>query len=543
MHSKKEKKHLEDKYMSDLPKKTYSLCPECIIKIPAEVYEEDGKVWIKKNCPEHGEFKEIYYSDVNIYNKFKKFGYEGKRPENPNVVMHKGDECPSACGLCGIHKTHTCLANIAVTNRCDSRCWYCFFFADASGVVHEPSLEQIRGMLKNGRAEKPVPPTAIQLTGGNPELRPDLLDIIKICKEEGYQHIQLNAHGTHKLWNNPKFVEDLRKAGVNTIYLSFDGVSKETNLKNHWEVPYIIENCRKAGLGIVLVPTLIKTFNDHEIGKMINFSLNNIDIIRSLNIQPVSFVGKMPKETREKRRITIPEVIIKIEEQTNGAINRDDFYPVPTVGALTKFIEAVTKKPQYSLSTHFACGAATYIFLDGEKVVPITRFLDVEGFLEYLNEKTENLKNGDNKKIIMVKMLLEIGKFINKEKLPKSINFQKILLQALLDHNYSALGELHNKSLFIGLMHFQDLYNYDIERVERCAIHYFMPDNRIIPFCTFNVLPEIYRDKIIKKFSIPVKDWEKKHGKLDKDLYHRDVKKLESGETYKNTYGNLINFF
>jgi len=529
-------------YKQKLPKKTSSLCPICAKKIPARVFEKDGKVWIEKECKEHGKFEEIYFEDFEMYERFRKFGYNGRGVSNPNTKST--GNCPFDCGLCGNHKSHTCLANIAVTNVCDLRCFYCFFYAREGGNVYEPTLEQIKEMLEVGRNERPVPPNAIQLTGGEPCLRDDLVEIIKLCKKMGYEHVQLNTNGI-KLAFDRKLVRKIKEAGVNTLYLSFDGVSKRTNPKNHWEVPYVFENCRRVNLNsIVLVPTVIKGINDHEIGAIVNFALNNLDIVRGVNFQPVSLVGRMPRDEREKQRITIPGVIKNLEEQTNGIIAREDFYPVPTVGPITRFVEALTKKPRYSLSCHFACGAATYIFLDGDKVIPITRFVDVEGFLEYLNEKAEELEKGKNKYLVALKVLFNLRKFIDKKKEPKNLNFYKLLFNALVKHNYRALGEIHHRSLFIGMMHFQDLYNYDVERVERCVIHYLMPDNRIVPFCTFNVLPEFYRDKVQEKFSMPVKEWEKKKGKkLNELVYKRDVKKLESGRIYKRTYNNLKNFF
>jgi hypothetical protein len=37
-------------------------------------------------------------------------------------------------------------------------------------------------------------------------------------------------------------------------------------------------------------------------------------------------------------------------------------------------------------------------------------------------------------------------------------------------------------------MHFQDLYNMDLEKLQRCGIHYILPDGRIIPFCSYNTV-------------------------------------------------------
>jgi len=73
-----------------------------------------------------------------------------------------------------------------------------------------------------------------------------------------------------------------------------------------------------------------------------------------------------------------------------------------------------------------------------------------------------------------------------------------------------SLGKFHWRTLFIGSMHFQDLYNYDIERIKRCVIHYTTPDHRIIPFCSYNTGPE-YRKEVESKFGVPMGEWLKKN--------------------------------
>jgi hypothetical protein len=501
-------------------KGTTSVCPECLKIIPAEIYEADGLVWISKTCPKHGETTEKYWEDYKMYQKASRFAREGKGISNPTVKLD-GSKCPFDCGLCKRHKSHTALANIVLTNRCDLSCWYCFFYAKEGEGIYEPTLDQLRQMFRVLRAEKPVACNAVQLTGGEPTLREDLLDIIRIAREEGFKHVQLNTNGI-RLANDPTLAKKIRQAGVNTLYLSFDGVTAKTNPKNHYEAPKAIENCRKAGIGIVLVPTVIKGINDHELGKIVEFASKNIDVIRGVNFQPVSIVGRMPRTERDKMRITIPGTIKRLEEQTNGALSRDDFFPVPCVGNITEFVEAMTERPHYNLSTHFACGMATYIFKDGDRLVPITRFVDVEGLFNYLQEKAFELKKGKSKLLTSARLFVKINSFIDKKKQPAGFGLGKLLYNALIKHDYKTLGEFHYKTLFVGMMHFQDLYNYDIERVERCAIHYALPDGRIIPFCAFNVLPEYYRDDVQRKYSLPPVEWEKKTGKkLKDDLYKR----------------------
>ena len=150
--------------------KTASICPECLEIVPARVFERDGKVWISKTCMKHGGFEDLYWGSSAMYEKARRFAHDGKGIENPNIGK-KNPVCPKDCGLCNMHKSHTALANLVLTNRCDLSCWYCFFFAKRLGYVYEPKRQEIDGMLRTLAEEKPVPCNAVQLTGGEPTLR------------------------------------------------------------------------------------------------------------------------------------------------------------------------------------------------------------------------------------------------------------------------------------------------------------------------------------------------------------------------------------
>ena len=122
--------------------------------------------------------------------------------------------------------------------------------------------------------------------------------------------------------------------------------------------------------------------------------------------------------------------------------------------------------------------------------------------------------------------------------MPQDLNLGKILFDVFVKHDYRSLSVFHHRSMFIGMMHFMDKYNYDIERVKRCCIHYVMSDNRIVPFSAFNVIPEWYRDKDQEDQGVSFEEYEKKTGRsLESDSYKRDIKALAESDLYKKTYG------
>lgn len=539
---------------------TTSICPYCTRLLPALIYEKDGSIYIRKVCPTHGTIEELYFSDAKQFYRFMNLEEEGVGV-TPHVKLSA--PCPFNCGLCPRHKNHTALANLVVTNRCDLSCWYCFFYAEKMGYVYEPTLEQIREMIRQYKKEGVT--MSVQITGGEPTLRPDLIEIIKLLKDEGVTHIQLNTHGITfaRLWFEKgidaavNYARALRKAGLNTVYMSFDGVTPKANPKNHWEVPYTLEVFRKAGMtSVILVPTVIKTINDQELGAIIKFAAKHMDVIRGVNFQPVSLTGRMRKDERRRYRVTIPDVLKWVEEQTDGQIPADSWFPIPVAAKVAYFLEAMSGELKVCMGNHPACGSATYVFVergsDGlpKRFIPITEFFNVEGFVEYIEEKTAELRREEFTSIAKFKRTLrlasivkDISKFVDRERIPKNLNITKLLVNVFVKRNYDALGELHYRMLFLGNMHFMDQYNYDVERVMRCNIHYLVPDGRVIPFCTYNVLNEIYRDYILRKYQIPLDEYAKIHGKDaigPAVKYVRNIKLLKSSPIYYEAYRGII---
>ena len=484
-------------------KETKSICPECFKVLNATIFEEDNKVYIKKECPEHGKFQDVYWSDYEQYKRAEKFRYDGEGLRNPRTKTEQG--CPLDCGICPQHKSHTVLAIIDVTNRCNLKCPVCFANAATAGYVYQPSKEEVREMMENLRSNDPVPATALQFSGGEPTIREDLFELIRMAKELGFRHVEVNTNGL-RLAQSVDYCRGLKEAGMSTVYLQFDGLSPKvyqfTRGCDLLEIKMkAIENCRKAGINsMVLVVTLVKGVNDHQIGDIIRFAVQNFDVIRCINVQPVSLCGRLPEQERAKMRITIPDFTRLCEEQTDGKIKVSDFYPVPVVVPVSKAAGALKDKRYPEFTVHPHCGTATYIFVEDGEIIPITNYGNIEKFLESMSKVYEEAEKGHERraKLRLVGALRHI----------KFGLMRKYLLPIVTSGSYKALGDLHRKMLMISAMHFMDPYNFDLERVQRCCIHYAVPGGKIIPFCTMN---SIHRTKIEKQLGVPVKEWQKKH--------------------------------
>jgi uncharacterized radical SAM superfamily Fe-S cluster-containing enzyme len=316
----------------------------------------------------------------------------------------------------------------------------------------------------------------------------------------GFPLVQIATNGV-RIAKEPGYVRKLKDAGLNTVYLHFDGVSQKTNphIRMHKKA---IGNLQDVGLGCVLVPTVIRGKNDGELGAIIKYAADHISVVRGVNFQPVAFTGAASDDDINKSRITIPEVLTAIETQTKGVIKKDDFYPVPCVLPFSDLVEAYTGKPQVRFTAHQHCGAATYVFVTKEGMVTVNRMVDVDSLFESIEKMAETLKKGGtiNKYKALIEGVKNLHESVKKGEQSNTAEFWKLIGKTLIGQNFDALREFHWNALFIGTMHFMDRYNYDLERVQRCCIHYATPDGRLIPFCTYNSGP-VYREQVWKKFA------------------------------------------
>ncbi len=502
-----------------IPRETQSLCPECRKIITATLFESDGALMMKKECAEHGEFKDVIWSDIEMYRKAESFSFDGTGIENPAV--EGATNCPFECGMCNLHYTHTCLANVDLTNRCNLKCPICFANANDAGYVFEPTFEQVGTMLKTLRDERPVPAHAVQFSGGEPTIHPDFFKILAMARDMGFSQIQVATNGL-KFAQEPGFAAKAWESGLHTIYLQFDGLREENYIQARGrpllaikkKVVEVIRELPRPRPSIVLVPTVAQGINDDQVGDILRYGLENRDVIRGVNFQPISLAGRVTVEERRNLRFTLSDLAQRMEDQV-GWLAKDDWFPVPFVVPLSKFVSVIHDEPKVSFTTHPGCGLASFIYVPDEgDPVPITRFVDVKGLMNDLWDLAVNVEQSKRAYFPKVRAYNILRKRFKKKSAPENLSatsFARGISKIFDTGDKSGVADFAWKWFYVGAMHFMDLYNYDIERVKRCAIHYATPDGKIIPFCAYNTGP-VYREEVEKKFSIPLDEWRKRHG-------------------------------
>jgi uncharacterized radical SAM superfamily Fe-S cluster-containing enzyme len=499
-----------------LPKTTQSLCPECSALIPARIYEDGGRVVMDKTCPDHGYFKDTVYSDAKLYLKMEEWSFGDNRGvSNPPVTG--ATRCPDECGLCSMHTSHTGLANVDLTNRCNLTCPVCFANANAAGVLYEPDFEHVRKMLIALRSETPVACRIVQFSGGEPTIYPRFIDVVKMAKELGFSHVQAATNGIK--FTSLEFAQRCKEAGLHTLYLQFDGVCEDVYRRTRGESLYekklkAIENIRKAGMKICFVPTIVKGVNDDQIGDIIRLALENIDCVSAISFQPVSFTGRISRRELEHKRFTLPDLAHAVHKQTGLCDVYEDWFPLSCVTPFSKLLSALRGDETTTLSCHPHCSLGTYLFVDqNRKATPVTRFVDVGAMLQDMDMLARKAGKARIKLFSKLQAWNSLRKHFHEDRAPQGLTFDRFLqtLQGMMDKQYgrgtAEKAGFSYKTLMVAGMHFMDSYNYDIQRVKRCVIHYAAPNGLIYPFCAYNAGPT-YRERIELQYSVPFEEQE-----------------------------------
>ena len=480
-----------------LPRTVETLCPECSAIVLGRCFVEKRAVFIEKTCPDHGYFRDCINSDALLYSKAAWWTYQ-EQPGQAYPQVTEGTNCPSDCGLCNQHLSGSVLAQIDLTNRCNMRCPICFANAGAAGAVCQPDYAQVVRQLEVLRGLKPAPCTAIQFTGGEPTIHPDFLRIISKARDMGFSHIQIATNGLTMA--DPSFARQCAQAGLHTLYLQFDGVGEEAYRQTRampgiWRKKLAaIENVRACGMKICLVPTILKGVNDDQVGEVFHFAVRNIDVVSGISYQPVSFTGRIDPDDLARRRYTLGDLAHDIAA-ASGASTLRDMFPLSVVTPLAQILAAITGDPKISPTCHPDCAFGTYFFVSPEgKAYPFPQVVNIEGMFVEMNRLAARIrKKGKPGRLDKLALVRLFNRHFRPDGAPADLDVKRFVrsLQGLVDKG-AGRGDSERqtyRTLLCAGMHFQDRYNFDVERVKRCVILYSTPAG-VFPFCTYNCGPE-----------------------------------------------------
>jgi hypothetical protein len=433
-------------------RKTQSVCPVCLRRIPARRVPAGDDIFLEKTCPEHGLYKTIVWRGAQGF-----AAWTGQQPPPPDTIPA---ECPSVCPSCTTHGQQPCCVLLEMTQRCDLACSFCFAAADGPA---SPDPDMMRIGSWYDRLLAAGGPFNVQLSGGEPCLRDDLPEIVALGKAKGFPFIQVNTNGL-RIASDEAFLRRLAEAGLSTIYLQFDGTEDDVYEKLRGRKlralkQQAIEACARLKIGVVLVATLVPSINTHEVGAVVRHGLDHSPAVRGVHFQPVSYFGRYPEAPADTGRLTLPEVMRAVAEQTDGLVALSSLRPAASEHALCSFNGNFVLMPDGSLRP--LAGASQPCCCGQPGSAAKARDFVARAWA-YPRQKPET--SG-----------LSLG------------GWDDFIVRART-HQFTISG-----------MAFQDAWTLDLERLHRCHIFIMSPQGQLVPFCAYNLTSRsdrgLYRGK------------------------------------------------
>nr|WP_010681334.1 radical SAM protein [Acetivibrio cellulolyticus] len=425
-------------------------------------------MYLLKYCSTHGEQLEILEEIADYHLKKRKYDKPGTRMK-VHTKVDKG--CPFDCGVCPQHDQHACIGLIEVTAKCNLHCPLCY--ADA-GKGHFLGLDKIENMMDFFQESEGGQAEILQISGGEPTLHPEITEIIKLAKTKKFKYVMLNTNGI-RIAEDEAFVKELGQfVGGFEIYLQFDGFKESTYQDLRGEnllekKRKAIDNLAKYKIPTTLVATISKGINDDEVGQIFTFGLNQ-PYVRGVNFQPAAFFGRTNNDVK-KNRVTLSGVLKRLEKQTNGMLQFNDFIPLPCN------VERVAMSYLYKTSK----GGFT----------PITRDARIQDYIHLINNTfaftiEDALKNA-GKSIKDINTTCSCFKFLN--------DFKHIVpLDFFIKSKEKKMEYIDQNTFRISVSSFIDAYNFDMKSMQKECVHIITENLRKIPFSAYNT---IHREKEI----------------------------------------------
>jgi uncharacterized radical SAM superfamily Fe-S cluster-containing enzyme len=562
------------------PRQTDSLCPRCVPEIrqqivdgkqdyrvllnerpgeiKAQIIERDGKILMVKDCPIHGHFEDVISIDPQFFRHLEEtFPGRDIRAHNDEKLHNHGSST--------IKHGRGSVLTVDLTNRCNMMCDPCFMDANQVGFVHELTWDDIKTVLDNAVSIKPRRQMSVQFSGGEPTLSPHFLDAIRYARQLGYDSVQAATNGI-EFAKSPAFARQAAEAGLRYAYLQFDGIGNPAN--SHRNVGNLfdlklraIENLHSNGVEIVLVTTVVNGINNEQVGRVVQFALDNPDKVAMVSFQPVSFTGRdeaVTDERRKAQRYTLSHLAHDLKEQLTIGEPVRDWFPLSFLSTFSDWADLVHGPDaawgQVACGCHPGCGIGMAIMVDKEtrEAVPATAFLDAEQFAKDIARINDWARS---RWISVAGMALALVRNYDAFQSPR--HFRAVDMLTKLDKGMGATGRDYGdvsgkrtmddilrrrrdrwNLLFIAGMWFQDLFNYDFRRTEQCIIPYATQEGEI-SFCAYNT--GMGWRNIVEKMHLTatLTKWYEEHGRHEIFAGGKSVK-LDSTEHHLVLHDEIV---
>jgi 7,8-dihydro-6-hydroxymethylpterin dimethyltransferase len=320
-----------------------AFCPHCHHEAPerplAEVRrlagylaaEPDDSVWLVRGCPEHGLVRTLYDESVPILAYLEQW----TAPTKQHIPDSFGnfDPVPAAYlrGLGELQTQHTCILLEDIEQSCNLCCPNCFA-ASSPQLRGTVPITDILASIDTRLAREQGRLDVLMLSGGEPTIHPQLLELLDALIERPIVRILINTNGIEIAQNDRllAYLQQHRKRIE--VYLQFDGFKLETHRYHRGAdlrriKEQALSRLSEAGVFTTLTMTATLGVNDDEIGAVVLHALQT-PFIGGVSIQP-QFASGRSTALDPHNRLTHTGVLARLGPQTNDVVSWRDLTALP----------------------------------------------------------------------------------------------------------------------------------------------------------------------------------------------------------------------
>jgi len=448
------------------------MCRHCRSVAPARVFFRDGRVWQQSLCPCGPHEPALIAADSGWYLAEVVRAMPDRSPLPSAKPPQRG--CPRDCGPCTWHASPCQLPVLSITNACNLRCPICFTYNRDDHLYHM-AVDEMRRTVE-WIIESSGPVDLINITGGEPTLHPDLLDILGVCRRPEIGRVTMNSNGI-RLAEDFDLCRRLAELGVYVI-LSFNTFDQETSRRMHGRdlvatKSRAIENLGRAGVRVTLLNVLARGLNEQDLTGIFQL-LRDHDNILSLTVQTMTYTGQGGGRYARARHIPVDEAARLVCECSDGALTSDDFVTRP--------------------SAHPLCYLISYMLKSGDQLLPFARFASKERISQLLEESyLARVAPEDDFFVDAVNQLYAEGKTEHLATLRRLLEELYPPDGGLDDFQRQRIAETSVRTVYVHAHMDED--TFDCSRAMLCPDLVPAKPGRLIPACTYNLFYRTLDDR------------------------------------------------